>query len=499
MAVAANGVRIGAQPVAAQTNPLCTAYGTAICIALSAISYFIVTRFVGLWPISLFAPLPILALAFSAKSWRTAAISSFAAFYIGSLAWWYSESFFLPLPVFLWLYAARAVVVAGLVLIARRAARTWNGVGAAFVFPFLLTALGFLFTISSKDGTWGSPGYWQVGFDWLLQIVSLTGLPGLVFAMTLPASAIALAWHRAWENKPWLSAAGVPLGVFAAIVLFGLARLMSSHHGQNVRVGLIATDLHEGYSKTADPAQATELLGIYADEIAKAAQQGAQIVVIPEKTVGATPIDRDTIVKFLSDVAKASHVWLVAGINEIGRAPMLNTALTFSPDGTLVNDYQKHHFVRSFEDGYAPGTAIGIVNPPWGTTGIAICKDLDFPPLERAYGAAGVRLLLVPAWDWEGPNAVLHERMATVRGVENGYAIARAAKDGFVSAHCQYGHAFASASTFEHDPAMVVVDLPLGNGHTLYDRFGDWFGWLSVIVAVLILARCFVFTQQTPS
>ena len=58
---------------------------------------------------------------------------------------------------------------------------------------------------------------------------------------------------------------------------------------------------------------------------------------------------------------------------------MLNTALTFSPDGALIDDYQKHHFVRGFEDGYASGTAIGVVDAPWGTTGVAICKDLDFP------------------------------------------------------------------------------------------------------------------------
>jgi apolipoprotein N-acyltransferase len=481
-------------------NPLRTSYGAAACVALSAISYFLVIGFVGLWPISLFAPLPILALASSTKSWRMAAIASFAVFFIGYLGWWSSESFFLPLPIFLLLYSAQAIGVSGLVLIARHAARTWNGVAAAFVYPFLLTALSFVFTVSSRDGTWGSPGYWQVGFVPLLQIVSVAGLSGLVFAMTLPASAIAVAWYRAWENRPWVLAAGVPLGVFAAILIFGMVRLATSHSGPRVRVGLIATDIHEGYSKTENADKATALIGLYANEIAMAAQQGAQVVVIPEKTVGVTPRDRDAIVQVLSNVAKTSHVWLVVGVNELGRTPMLNTALTFSPDGALINDYQKEHFVRGFEDGYAPGSAIGIVDAPWGRTGVAICKDLDFPRLERRYGAAGVRLLLVPAWDWDGPNAVLHEHMATVRGVENGYAIARAAKDGFVSAHCQYGRPLASSVTYEHDPptAMVVVDVPLGNGHTVYSRYGDWFGWLSVIVATLIVIRVFLFRKRPP-
>jgi apolipoprotein N-acyltransferase len=481
-------------------NPLRTPYAAAACVALSAISYFLVIRFVGLWPISLFAPLPVLALAFSTKSWRTAVIASFAVFFVGDLGWWPTESFFLPLPIFVSLYALHAMVISGLVLIARRAARTRNGMAAAFVYPFLLTAVSFVFSVSSRDGTWGSPGYWQVGFVPLLQIVSVAGLSGLVFAMTLPASAIAVAWYRAWENRPWVLAAGVPLGVFAAIVIFGVMRLALGHSGPRVRVGLIATDIHEGYSKTQDAGQATALIDLYANQITKAAQQGAQVVVIPEKTVGMTPADGDAIVQLLSNVAKTSHVWLVAGVNELGRKPMLNTALTFSPEGGLVDDYQKEHFVRGFEDGYAPGSAIGIVGAPWGTTGVAICKDLDFPQLERKYGAAGVKMLLVPAWDWDGPNAVLHEHMATVRGVENGYAIARAAKDGFVSAHCQYGRPLASSVTYEHDPptAMVVVDVPLGNGHTLYSRYGDWFGWLSVIVAMLIVIRVFLFRKRSP-
>jgi apolipoprotein N-acyltransferase len=54
--------------------------------------------------------------------------------------------------------------------------------------------------------------------------------------------------------------------------------------------------------------------------------------------------------------------------------------------------------------------------------------------------------------------------------------------------------------TYEHDPptAMVVVDIPLGNGHTLYSRYGDWFGWLSVIVAILIVIRVFLFRKRSP-
>jgi apolipoprotein N-acyltransferase len=107
-----------------------------------------------------------------------------------------------------------------------------------------------------------------------------------------------------------------------------------------------------------------------------------------------------------------------------------------------------------------------VIDAPWGKTGVAICKDLDYPWFIRTYGARNVTLMLVPAWDWKEPNAVIHERMALVRGVENGFAMARSAKTGFVTAHDAFGRTLMSNSTFAEDPAMVVADVPLGPGIT---------------------------------
>jgi apolipoprotein N-acyltransferase len=87
----------------------------------------------------------------------------------------------------------------------------------------------------------------------------------------------------------------------------------------------------------------------------------------------------------------------------------------------------------------------------------------------------------------------MHERMSVARGVENGFAMARAAKTGFVTAHDAYGATLASSSTFDADPAMVVADVPIGSGPTLYTRYGDWFGWFcigaSLVILMLVLLR----------
>lgn len=462
--------------------------GSGICVAVSAVCYFVAVRFIELWPFALLAPLPLLAAAFAAPSRKLAMSCAFVPIFAGNFGRWNAESFFLPLPAFVAIAAVSALVVGGLVLIARAAARQWiNAAAAALVFPVLYAALSFAFSRTAYDGTWDNPAYRMSGLLPLLQIASVTGIWGIAFAMTLPASGIALAWYRAESARPWRAAAGVPLAIFGGVLLFGVARLAMAPRTPSVRVAMIASDRKLAYSRTTDQSKAADLLSFYASQVPRAAAQGARVVVLPEKIVGVTSEDRSALVKLLSAAASSSHVWLIAGVNEIGRTPKVNAAWILSPEGALVGEYHKHYFVRGFEDGYQAGDRIYAISAPWGRTGVAICKDLDYPWFIRGYGEAGVRLILVPAWDWQGPNAVIHERMALVRGVENGFALARSAKTGFVTAHDAFGRTLASNSTFAEDPAMAVADVPLGPGATIYSRFGDWFGWLCVAVSLGIL------------
>ena len=104
-----------------------------------------------------------------------------------------------------------------------------------------------------------------------------------------------------------------------------------------------------------------------------------------------------------------------------------------------------------------------------GTRGVAICKDMDFPGMIRGYGERGVQLLLVPAWDFVRDGR-LHSRMALVRGVENGFAIARAAAGGRLTASDRYGRVIAEAITSRAAPVTVVTDLGMRSGGTWYTR-----------------------------
>src|SRR5208283_4934901 len=100
---------------------------------------------------------------------------------------------FLSIPAFVLVTALLALMVGGLALVARRAAHRSNAIAAALVFPILYAALNFALGRALYDGTWGNPAYRMTTLLPLLQIASIAGLAGIVFAMTLPASGIALA------------------------------------------------------------------------------------------------------------------------------------------------------------------------------------------------------------------------------------------------------------------------------------------------------------------
>jgi len=140
------------------------------------------------------------------------------------------------------------------------------------------------------------------------------------------------------------------------------------------------------------------------------------------------------------------------------------------------------------ETGYEIGAAPGIfpAAPAGGVQwGVAICKDMDFPAWSRAYAQRGVRILAVPAWDFVR-DARLHSRMAVVRGVEEGFTIARAAQQGNLTLSDACGRILSETSSSRVPEAFVAGNLPPGPGATLYTRCGDWFGWLSVILLTLL-------------
>lgn len=149
--------------------------------------------------------------------------------------------------------------------------------------------------------------------------------------------------------------------------------------------------------------------------IAKAANQGANLVILPEyfcimgqhdtdkvavaEDYRASNPDASTPIQwFLQQQAMQYGVYLIGGTLPLKTSDankVYNTTLVYAPDGAVVARYDKIHLF-GFQNGleyYDESTTIMagelaqapvVWDSPWGRIGLSICYDVRFPELYRA-------------------------------------------------------------------------------------------------------------------
>jgi apolipoprotein N-acyltransferase len=267
---------------------------------------------------------------------------------------------------------------------------------------------------------------------------------------------------------------------------FGFWRLHATMAvGPTVTVGLLASDLHQNILADTPP-DTLRLLRDYAAHAEGLAGQGARVIVIPEKIAVLLDSDLPEADLLLHSTAAKTGALIVVGVIHPTTGAKWNEARLYFPDGT-IRTYEKHHMLPVYEGPLTVGTERTEWHEPSGLWGITICKDMDFPQLSREYGNDGVALLLVPAWDF-GVDGWWHGRMAILRGVESGFSIVRAPKEGILSVSDNRGRVLAERSSDSSPFANLVASVPVQHESTVYDRLGNWFGWLNVAFLVLLVA-----------
>jgi nitrilase len=219
-------------------------------------------------------------------------------------------------------------------------------------------------------------------------------------------------------------------------------------------VKVAAIQMVSGVERDANLVRAGALL-------AQAAQQGAELAVLPEHfaLLGRQDTDKlaireapggGPIQDFLARAARDLGLWIVGGTlpldalpHDDGGARACNSTLVYSPQGGCVARYDKIHLFR-YDDGrerhdeartLRAGTQpVGLELPSrdghrW-RLGLSVCYDLRFPELYRHHAQAGADLLVVPS-AFTHPTGQAHwELLLRTRAVENLAFVAAAAQGG---------------------------------------------------------------------
>jgi apolipoprotein N-acyltransferase len=396
------------------------------------------------------------------------------------------------------------------VLLYRSLLRRGGYWSALVAFPAAWTSFEYLLNLSWPHGTLLSLAYSQLNFLAFLQVASITGPWGITFLLLLFPTSIGIGLHlRASAPKRAKRIVGATVAAIAVTVGFGALRLALPASGQTVKVGLIASDPPVSPLMADAGAPTMKLLLEYAGQGEALAAQGAQVIVLPEKLgVVVEPDIRDMDVLFQS-LAEKTHAAFVVGVIRVNPPPNItrqrltrefiiryikfipvyNEARVYRP-GHPVLTYDKHHMLPPFESGLKPGTTRTLMQEPFGTLGISICKDMDFTPLSREYGEAGVGLMLVPAWDFV-VDRIEHGHMALMRGVESGFSIVRAARQGLLTVSDNRGRILAETASDSAHFSTLLATVPATHDTTLYLLLGDWFAWLALGTLFVTLVQLY--------
>jgi apolipoprotein N-acyltransferase len=416
------------------------------------------------------------------------------------IAWWGMMPRALSIPIYLVLMAINTLTIVGLSYLADRLlAPRLKGFAATLVFPLALTALDFLAMTINPIGSFGAQAYAQYGNPALVQLLSVTGMWGMVFLVNWFAPIVNWAWERSFDWRRIWRGLAIFAGIMLLVVVYGSARLVfSPAQAGTVRVaGLTTAQLHdEGPISLKDDREAfrrrtSDMRERYFEQTIREARAGAQIVLWPEGAGIGLEEDEAALIAHGKEVAAQEGIYLAMPLFTIYENPNRlpeNKLIVTGPAGDIVLEHLKYG--GNLVEGSRPGDGVlRTFKSPFGTISGVICWDADFPTTVRQAGRNGTDILLVPSNDWREVDPT-HTQMAVFRAIENGVSLVRQASNGLSVVTDPYGRVLAAMDHFTASERVMVAQVPTQGVPTVYSVIGDLFGWLAVVgfVGIVIWA-----------
>ena len=445
-----------------------------------------------IWWLAWIGPGLLLALALRAQGWASRGLVALASLIGVSVNVPYLAKV-MPLPPLILILVLQTLLWMFTIGIAARVVRAFESAWTVLALPVIAVAADTLLAHFTPDGNWGSLAYTQAAMLPIAQLASVFGVGGVLFVLMLFNSALAIAIHRGLRAPGSMAAYGATVAVVVVSAAFGLWRLQTPVQGDRVAFGIASIN---DFIKGPETDRSRDVWRQYDAQVTALAAAGAKFVLLPEKIDVLSVADAEARKARLSKLAAANHVWLIVGLGVDDGRQRRNEAWWFAPDGQLRTNYLKHFMAppeREFVAGDEfPVNAIDGVN-----YGVAICKDMHFASLGRRFGARDAAVMFVPAWDFRD-DAWMTAHMTKLRGVENGYAVVRSSRDGWLSVSDAYGRMVAVAESGDFPGTSLFVAVDVGPRiSTIYTRIGDVLGWLCVAGTVGLIVGAWKRRRRT--
>jgi len=418
------------------------------------------------------------------------------------------------------LIAYLALFPALFAVVVRRLAVT-HGVRALVAAPLVWVATELGRTYLFTGFPWVLLGYSQATVIPIAQIASVFGVYGV--SLLVATVAAALATFGAGANDAKAGRTFLPLAVIAIIVvtLWGSARVSRAeltHAGDAVRVGLVQGNVDQG--EKWERARAAAIFDRYISMTRQAIGEGAGLVLWPESSTPFMFEEDPAGAARLRTLAQQARVPILFGSDQVVWKSqngmrvadrMYNSAFLLRGDGTTAGVYRKVHLVpwgeyvplrdvlffaaplvEAIGSGFAAGEQATVLPVDGHSLSVSICYEVVYPDLVRRFVLSGSELLTTITNDaWFGATSApyQHFEQASMRAIEEGRYLVRAANTGVSGIVDPYGRVLARSGIDEQ--RVLVGDARFLHASTFYARHGDVLAYLCALItgALLILSR----------
>lgn len=379
---------------------------------------------------------------------------------------------------------------------------------AIFSFPFFWTSFEFLRSLTSQLGfPWGSAGYSLSNLPSMIQIVSVTGLPGLTFSIILFNSLI--YWSVIQKSKGRrIRGLSIVILLFIFQVVIGHLILRKGENGANVRVSLIQANVLPEIKRRNEVDYRIELLKKMTLEARKS---GSDLIVWSETSIPCFYREGSNCIRRIQNIAKEAGIPIIAGAPECFLNPKTkkreyyNSAFLISARGKTAGKYRKIYLVQFGEHlpfdntfpvlrkihlgqgDYSQGNKFTVLSQGEFQFATLICFESIFPRLVRKFVRNGAELLVNITEDtWYGRTAgpYQHAEMSIIRAVENRISVARCGNSGISMLVDPYGRVLKKSAILER--TIINGEIPLRKGISFYTKYGDLFAWFIVAVSIIL-------------
>jgi apolipoprotein N-acyltransferase len=375
----------------------------------------------------------------------------------------------------------------------------------------------------------------------LIQTASITGIYGVSFlvawfSVSLLSGVVSVLREpdrrSAMAREVW-----VPTLVVAACFAVGFTRINRAPiPSREVRVTVVQPSIPQTdiWDAEVNERRFEELLNL----TESALEREADLVVWPEAAVPELLRWDENTYNPILELSMSNDVPMIIGADDaipyFGPPPerpteYSNCAWLITPDGEISKPYRKRKLVAfgehipfsrvlpfiawftPIEGQFTPGTNIVWFDLPelHLRTATLICFEDTFPHEARKHVDAETDFLVNLTNDgWFGQSAAQWQQAATAvfRAVENGVPLLRATNNGITCWIDRFGRMRqvfrdSEGSVYGRGFARFMLQLSAKGDHaeTLYNRYGDWFGWGCVGLGFVSLAWGIVGSRNKPT